>query len=932
MQQPWASPEYANACTLVPAAAVTEEEARSAKASSSGGGVAPPPPPEPRSRAWRSYMEAKKEKLTEQFRNVSYYEETETAVHSSIFKNVVIWVNGYTTPSLHDLRRMVVANGGSFVQYFNGTVTHIVACNLTNAKHDQYSNRKAKVVRPEWLVDSVREGKQLPSTNYLLEKPTSSSSKTTEMTRGHSSHQGRTATDPNFLESYFKSSRLHHLSTWRSQFEEELKQYLQSLEPEEKEKERRDEATKRTHLIAFEKKEDIKKLIKNRSPGEEEEEEEEEDYVDMEESEEFESTMPVQRRKESPPSRVIMHVDMDCFFASVALLDRPELKGKPIVVCHSDSPKGTSDIACASYEARKYGVKNGMLVGMAKELCPQLVAVPYDFDKYEKISKQMYKIFARYTRRIQVVSCDEALLDLSDHPVDPCDVAHKLRSDIFAETGCTASAGIGHNILLAKLATRKAKPNGQYLLSAAEAPLVLATLPVASLPGIGWKLRKRLKNLKSNVENCSDILRVDKEELHQQFGQKLGEKIWNYARGIDERPLQLNKVRKSMGVDVNWGIRFTQMEEMRNFMLALSQELSNRLQKASLKGHSLVLKLKKRKEDAPEAYKYLGHGIVDSLSRSTSLSSFTDSQAIIFEESWRLWTQLKVAVEDVRGVGIHMQRLNNNSNNRNEANQERKKTSNVTLFTAFERQRNKQLNAESEKQHQQPNRTGERNEQKAAKEVASVVVAANKKKATTPTKPTSTKRGRRKRDNEDTITLTQRYRINTNKKKEKQPLLVPPLVAENENEKEIEETKRRKTTTTNAVVPLHLEPVEKMLSLLNVGEEKGIGERLSFGQYAQTFRHWIGEKAPMLEQESEELTEILVGYIHRCLEDKLLEDAHAVLLTLCLEAKRTTSIQPLFDAVLREATSLLRQHYRRPGLRFPFSPFFSTNQGTSHPT
>ncbi|KAL6219561.1 hypothetical protein ACLB2K_007320 [Fragaria x ananassa] len=170
----------------------------------------------------------------------------------------------------------------------------------------------------------------------------------------------------------------------------------------------------------------------------------------------------------------------------------PELKDRPVAVCHSDNPKGTAEISSANCPARDYGVKAGMFVRNAKALCPHLVILPYNFGAYEEVADQFYDILHKHCRKVQAVSCDEAFLDVTYlEGVDTDILASTLRREIFEITGCTASAGIAGNMLMARLATRTAKPDGQ-----------------CNIP-------------------------PEKDSLQKDFGIKTGEMLWNHSRGID---------------------------------------------------------------------------------------------------------------------------------------------------------------------------------------------------------------------------------------------------------------------------------------------------------------------------------------------------------------------------------------------------------------
>lgn len=181
--------------------------------------------------------------------------------------------------------------------------------------------------------------------------------------------------------------------------------------------------------------------------------------------------------------RKIIHVDMDAFYASVELHDRPELRGQPVVVAW-DSIR--SVICAASYEARRYGLHSAMSVAKARRLCPHAVYIPPNFERYRAVSRQVHAIFARYTHTIEPVSLDEAYLDVSNYqgPLPYArDIARAIRTDIFTETGLTASAGIAPNKFLAKIASDWRKPNGQFVIAPAQITAFLQSLPIGKIPG-----------------------------------------------------------------------------------------------------------------------------------------------------------------------------------------------------------------------------------------------------------------------------------------------------------------------------------------------------------------------------------------------------------------------------------------------------------------
>ncbi|KHJ94484.1 ImpB/MucB/SamB family protein [Oesophagostomum dentatum] len=199
-----------------------------------------------------------------------------------------------------------------------------------------------------------------------------------------------------------------------------------------------------------------------------------------------------------PSSRIIFHVDLDCFFVSVALRDRPDLKDKAVAITHSKGVgAGFSELASVSYAARRCGLRNGMIVRDAIKRCPQLICLPYAFDEYKVVSKAIYTIVARYTLEIKAVSCDEMYVDCTKllNEMSISDVkafAEHLRAEIKRETGCTASVGIGRSTLMARLATRYAKPDGVRYVSAEESHIFIANEKVKNLPGLGYQTYNKL--------------------------------------------------------------------------------------------------------------------------------------------------------------------------------------------------------------------------------------------------------------------------------------------------------------------------------------------------------------------------------------------------------------------------------------------------------
>lgn len=371
------------------------------------------------------------------------------------------------------------------------------------------------------------------------------------------------------------------------------------------------------------------------------------------------------KRKREIESRVVMHIDFDCFFASVGIKDRPHLKNKPVAVSHSKgaSEGSSSDIASCNYVARSFGLKNGMPIGAAKRLCPELEVIPYEFEKYRAISETFYEIVYQYADEIKPVSVDEALIEVGSHITEQDrdqeeKLATKVRDEIRTATGCEVSIGIGPNILLARMSTTKAKPAGQYYCKTQQdIEAMLADTEVMELPGVGHAIRNKLREM--NVLTVNDVRKLPLSELQSKLGTKMGQTLYQFSRGIDDRPLLTNQQRQSVSADVNWGMRFESEENEKEFVKGLSKEVSERLEKLGLKGKTITVKIMKKSDNAGEARKHLGHGIADAFSKSYTLSAFTRDPEIINKYAYSMLKSFNFSYLDMRGFGIQMTRLDN---------------------------------------------------------------------------------------------------------------------------------------------------------------------------------------------------------------------------------------------------------------------------------
>ncbi|KAI1401073.1 impB/mucB/samB family protein [Hypoxylon fuscum] len=421
--------------------------------------------------------------------------------------------------------------------------------------------------------------------------------------------------NPDFIQQYYSESRLHHLSTWKA----ELKSRMQRLAAEK--------GTQRKPM--------------KRKPG---------------------------------ARRYVMHVDFDSFFCAVSLKSAPEFVDKPAVVAHGT---GTgSEIASCNYPARKFGVKNGMWMKRAKELCPDLKVLPYDFPAYEEASKLFYESILEVGGIVQSVSIDEALVDVTSIVLSATgsdgsgldegsiwreqekanQMAQALRDQIKTKTGCAVSVGIGSNILLAKVALRKAKPAGQYQIKPEQVLSFLGDLKVDDLPGVAYSIAGKLEEI--GVKFVNDVRQTSKERLVNTLGPKTGEKLWEYARGIDRTEVGEQPIRKSVSAEVNWGIRFISQDEAEEFVFNLCKELEKRLLNEQVKGKQLTMKIMRRSSDAPlDPPKHLGHGKCDIFNKSVMFGVATHDHQVLGKEAVSILRSYKFSPGDLRGLGVQLTRL-----------------------------------------------------------------------------------------------------------------------------------------------------------------------------------------------------------------------------------------------------------------------------------
>jgi DNA polymerase-4 len=272
--------------------------------------------------------------------------------------------------------------------------------------------------------------------------------------------------------------------------------------------------------------------------------------------------------RDEEKARAIVHLDMDCFYAAIEVRDRPSLRGKPVGVGGARERRGV--LTTCNYEARKFGVHSAMPTFMALQRCPNLIVLPTRFDVYRREAAIIRAILYQFTSLIEPLSLDEAYLDVSAHPSAPAGLAQEIRSAIFRTTKLTSSAGIGPNKLIAKIASELNKPNGQFEVKPEEVAAFMTDLPVRKIWGIGEKSERKLEQL--GIKTCGELQRFSRAELVDLFG-KFGLDLHDLCRGVDERPVEPDRPRKSLSTEETFPLDLTTLEQCEEKLEELFQDL-----------------------------------------------------------------------------------------------------------------------------------------------------------------------------------------------------------------------------------------------------------------------------------------------------------------------------------------------------------------------
>ncbi len=281
---------------------------------------------------------------------------------------------------------------------------------------------------------------------------------------------------------------------------------------------------------------------------------------------------------------------MDAFYASVEARDDPRLRGRPLIVGGSPNSRGV--VCSASYEARKFGVRSAMPCAQAARLCPEGVFVRPNFEKYTAISREIRAVFLAYTPLVEPLSLDEAYLDVTNnaHGLYAVQIARRIQLEIFRETGLTGSAGVAPNKMLAKIASELRKPRGLAVILPEQIAEFMEKLPLRKVNGIGPATEKRLAA--HGFSLCGDVWPFSVPELERRLGARMGSWLYARARGIDERPVQPDRERKSFGKERTFAIDVADPVTLRAELAQVAVHLAEGLARRRMAGRTVTLKVK----------------------------------------------------------------------------------------------------------------------------------------------------------------------------------------------------------------------------------------------------------------------------------------------------------------------------------------------------
>ncbi|MBX3195993.1 MAG: DNA polymerase IV [Microbacteriaceae bacterium] len=337
----------------------------------------------------------------------------------------------------------------------------------------------------------------------------------------------------------------------------------------------------------------------------------------------------------------ILHLDMDAFFASVELLDRPELVGKPVIVGHRSL---RSVVTAATYEARRYGVNSAMPMAVALRRCPQAIVLEPHFERYTHYSGVIMRLLGEVTPLVEPLSIDEAFLDVAGALRllgTPWQIGTRLRERIHAETGLRASVGAAATKYVAKLASSRAKPDGLLVVPAASTLEFLHPQPVSALWGVGAKAEEQLSRL--GLRTVGDVAEVPLDTLVRALGAATGERLHELSWGRDPRAVVTGREEKSVGHETTYEFDVTDAREVHRTLLALADGVAVRLRRAGVQARTVAIKLR--------------FSDFTTITRSRTLADPTDLARRLYEEARSLYDSANPDALPVRLIGVRGEQL-----------------------------------------------------------------------------------------------------------------------------------------------------------------------------------------------------------------------------------------------------------------------------------
>ncbi|WP_108250148.1 DNA polymerase IV [Planctomonas deserti] len=337
----------------------------------------------------------------------------------------------------------------------------------------------------------------------------------------------------------------------------------------------------------------------------------------------------------------ILHIDMDAFFASVELLDHPELRGTPVIV---GGTAGRGVVTSATYEARRYGVRSAMPMSQAMRLCPRATVLPSHYEKYGEYSRRVMEIFRSVTPLVEPLSIDEAFLDVAGARRlfgSPGQIARDIRARVLDETGLTCSVGAASAKFVAKMASTRAKPDGMLVVPADRTLEFLHPLPVGALWGVGKTTQESLE--RRGLRVIGDIAATPPDALRRMLGEAAGSKLHDLAWGRDPRRVNTHRAEKSMGHENTFGVDVVDPERVRRELLGQADRVAVRLRRAGFEARTVALKLR--------------YADFTTITRSRTLAEPTDLGRRIYEEVRDIYEGVRKPGDRVRLVGVRGEQL-----------------------------------------------------------------------------------------------------------------------------------------------------------------------------------------------------------------------------------------------------------------------------------